>query len=65
MTFILCSKKPDSETASISFSGDSLRKFGFHGGCKVSVDISRGKIVITVLEDASSTMLANTNYEGT
>jgi formylmethanofuran dehydrogenase subunit D len=65
MTFIVCSKKPDEETASISFSGNQLAKFGFNAGCKVSVSITKGKIVITVLEDASSTRLDNTIYEGT
>lgn len=50
MTFMLFSKKPDEEVASISFSGSHLSKFGFSAGCKVAVDISKGKIVITVLE---------------
>jgi formylmethanofuran dehydrogenase subunit D len=65
MTFILCSKKPDEESASISFSGNQLRRFGFNTGCKVAVNISKGKIVITVLEDASHIRLDNIDYEGT
>lgn len=51
MTFILCSKKTDDKKASISFSGSHLMQFGFNEGCKVSVDIRKGKIVITLLEN--------------
>jgi hypothetical protein len=63
MTFIVCSKKPDQQTASISFSGNNLEKFGFSADCKVAVDISKGRIVITSLEGASRESTDNSCVE--
>ena len=53
MVFMLCSVKSEEETASISFSGNQLAKFGFKAGCKVSVDISKGQIVIKTIDEIS------------
>ena len=50
MTFFLHSKRPDEKTAYISFSGSHISKFGFHPGSKVSVDISKGQIIIRLIE---------------
>ena len=53
MVFVLCSVKPEEETASISFSGSQLSKFGFNAGCKVIVDISKGQIVIKLIDETT------------
>jgi formylmethanofuran dehydrogenase subunit D len=54
MVFVLCSIKPGEETGSISFSGSQLAKFGFDAGCKVIVDISKGQIVIKLIDNSSN-----------
>jgi formylmethanofuran dehydrogenase subunit D len=64
LTFLLFNKKPDEETASISFSGSQLKRFGFNTGCKVAVSLSKGEIVISVLEDTSSKESDNDLNEG-
>ena len=54
MVFVLCSIKPEEEMGSISFSGTQLGKFGFNAGCKVIVDISKGQIVIKLIDNTST-----------
>lgn len=53
MSFVLCSILSGKGIASISFSGNHLSKFGFEAGCKVSVDISKGQIVIKTIDEIS------------
>jgi formylmethanofuran dehydrogenase subunit D len=51
MTLVLCSKESEKGMASISFSGSHLAQFGFKVGCKVSVDISKGQIIVKAIDD--------------
>ncbi len=54
MTFVISSKKPEKKTASISFSGSELLKFGFNVGSNVAVDISKGRIIISLIAPAAA-----------
>jgi hypothetical protein len=63
MTFLVSSKQKDDGKASISFSGSQLAQFGFAIGAKVTVDISRGRIVITSIETARDSFQEDESIE--
>ena len=63
MSFVLCSLIFEKKIALISFSGNHLAKFGFEVGCKVLVDISKGKIVIKAIDEVSLENSNNKRFE--
>jgi formylmethanofuran dehydrogenase subunit D len=63
MTFVLFSKESEKGMASISFSGSHLAQFGFKVGCKVSVDISKGKIIVKAIDETLAKNSISTSCE--
>ena len=63
MSFVLFSLTPEKEIASISFSGNHLSNFGFNSGSKVVVDISKGQIVIKLIDNNLLNTSNNCNVE--